>query len=204
GSGIRGFANGARDVAQFGECSGIVADGFGNIFLTDYDNLRVRKISASGEVTTVAGNGAREMIDGRPEDAAFFSPVGIVIDKGGNLFVADWNRIRKISPAGVVSTFVGSNLFGTTDGDASVATFRLIADMVIDEQENIYVEDDDRIRKITPAGEVSTIAGSTKGYLDGNGRSAKFNGAVGLGIDQQGNLYVADANNNRIREVSFK
>ena len=76
--------------------------------------------------------------------------------------------------------------------------------MVIDEQGNIYVTDDNRIRKISTEGETSTIVGSTAGYSDGDGASAKFNNPIGLGIDNHGNIYVADGNNNRIRKISFE
>jgi sugar lactone lactonase YvrE len=76
--------------------------------------------------------------------------------------------------------------------------------LVIDEQGNIYVSDENRIRKITPQGVVSTIAGSTAGFRDGDGSDAQFDGTQGLGIDRQGNIYVADFNNNRIRKIHFQ
>lgn len=204
GNGVRGFANGRADTARFGECSGIAADASGNIFVSDFDALRIRKISVDGIVTTLAGDGRRGFVDANGEAAEFFSIGGIVFDKQGNLFVADWNRIRKISPTGDVTTFVGGNTSGLQDGGPSVATFTAIADIVIDGQGNLYVTDENRIRKITPQGEVSTIAGNTSGYHDGDGSVAQFNGADGLGIDAQGNLYVADANNNRIRKISLQ
>ncbi len=93
---------------------------------------------------------------------------------------------------------------GYKDGQGNAAEFNLISDMVIDEQGNIYLADDNRIRKITPQGSVSTIAGGEAGYKDGDAGSARFSGPVGLGIDKQGNIYVADANNNRIRKISFE
>lgn len=204
GNGIRGFANGRADTARFGECSGIAVDAAGNIFISDIDALRIRKISTDGIVTTLAGDGRRGFVDANGEAAEFFLPTGVVIDKQGNLFVADWNRIRKISPAGDVTTFVGRDAFGSQDGPPSIATFTSIADMVIDGKGNLYVADENRVRKITPQGEVSTIAGSTAGYRDGDGSLAQFNGAVGLGIDTDGNLYIADANNNRIRKISLR
>lgn len=103
-----------------------------------------------------------------------------------------------------MTTFAGGSATGFVDGPRNVAAFMLIADMVIDDKGNIYVTDENRIRKITPQGLVSTIAGSSPGYRDGGGMTAEFNGADGLGIDSQGNIYVADSHNNRIREISFK
>ena len=90
------------------------------------------------------------------------------------------------------------------DGQANIARFSFINDMAIDESGNIYVTDDNRIREISPQGNVSTIAGSTAGYSDGNAASAKFNNPVGLGIDSHGNIFVADDNNNRIRKISLE
>lgn len=142
--------------------------------------------------------------DGNGDIAQFFFPQGIVIDKHGNLFVADQNRIRKITSAGVVSTFAGDESTGFADGGPGEAQFTEIEDLVIDEEGNIYAADENRVRKISPEGVVSTIAGSTIGFQDGEGSSAKFNGALGLGIDKQGNIYVADANNRRIRKISFE
>jgi hypothetical protein len=204
GSGIRGFANGRADAARFGECSGIVVDGSGNIFIADFDSRRIRKISTSGVVTTVAGNDSQGFVNANGEAADFFSLGGIVLDKQGNLFVADWNRVRKISPGGDVTTFVGRDASGFSDGGPLSATFTQIADMAIDNDDNIYVTDENHIRKITPQGQVSTIAGSSPGYRDGEGANAQFNGADGLGIDTEGNIYVAESHNNRIRKISFK
>lgn len=202
GTGVRGYTDGRADTARFGECSGIAVDLNGNVFVTDLDSRRIRKISVTGIVTTVAGNGNAGFTNGTSERAEFFSLSGLVIDKAGNLFVADWNRIRKISPGGEVTTFVGGDRYGLQDGDASSASFGEIADMVIDSEGNIFVSDDDRIRRISPQSEVTTIAGSVVGYRDGEGPFAQFNGANGLGIDTDGSLYVAESHNNRIRKVT--
>ena len=137
--------------------------------------------------------------------AEFSNPAGLVIDKQGNLFVGDQNCIRKITPDRMVSTFCGNiSVAGYKDGPADVALFSSINDMVMDEQENIYASDENRIRKITPQGLVSTFAGNTAGYKDGDAASARFNGPVGLAADKQGNIYVADDHNNRIRKISFQ
>ena len=205
GTGVEGFADGRTDAAQFGEeTSGIATDDQGNIYVSDFDNKRIRKISVGGQVTTVAGNGNDGFIDGNSNIAEFSSPSGIVADKQGNLFVADLNRVRKINPSGLVSTFAGGNSIGYRDGYQDEALFSFITDMVIDQDGNIYLSDDNRIRKITPQGLVYTIAGSTPGYQDGDAVSAKFFAPGGLGIDKQGNIYVADINNHRIRKISFE
>jgi streptogramin lyase len=206
GNGIAGFADGRSEIAQFGEeTSGIVVNGQGNIYVSDFDNKRIRKISTAGEVTTIAGDGNSGTADGQGNVAEFFSPAGIVIDGQGNLFVADASRIRKITPSGLVSTFAGTITQGYQDGPIGQALFNSIADMAMDGQGNIYLSDDTRIRKITPQGIVSTIAGGPEaGYQDGDGPSAKFFNPIGLAIDGQSNIYVADDQNNRIRKISFQ
>ena len=204
GNGERGFTDGSVADAEFGESTGIVADNQGNIYVSDNENKRIRKISAAGSVTTIAGNGKTAYVNGKGDKAEFFSPTGIVIDKQQNLFVADYNHIRKITPDGTVSTFAGNDSVGYKDGQAMIARFTFINDLVMDASGNIYATDDNRIRKISPQGDVSTIAGSAAGYKDGDGASAQFNNPVGLGIDSKGNIYVADDDNNRIRKINFE
>jgi hypothetical protein len=202
GSGVRGFLNGKVDSARFGECSGIAADKLGNIFVADVDARRIRKISTLGIVTTFAGNGNQGLADGPAQSAEFFALGGITLDRDGNLFATDGSRIRKITPAGQVSTFAGSTLRGLKDGPATAATFTDIAGLTIDGHGNLFVTDQDLIRMITPAGYVTTIAGSIVGYRDGPGELAQFNGAYGLATDLQGNIYLAESHNNRIRKIS--
>ena len=194
GNGIRGFADGRADAAMFGESYGIVTDNDENIYVSDWENRRIRKISVTGQVTTIAG-------------PMHFGPGGIAIDTHGNLYVVDQGsfQIRKITPAGDVSIFAGNGTPGDMDGNPGEAQFGFdMRDIVADDQGNLYLSDADRIRKITPQGIVSTIAGSGFGYRDGDGIAAKFNSPNGLGIDAHGNLYVADENNNRIRKINFE
>ncbi|MEP7372721.1 MAG: NHL repeat-containing protein [Chitinophagaceae bacterium] len=207
GTDTPGFTDGTTAIAQFRASEGgIVADTEGNIYVSDYNNQRIRKISITGQVTTIAGNGMIGFKNGSGEAAQFNFPGGIAVDKQGNLYVADGlnPRIRKITPGGQVSTFAGNGISGKVDGDAAVAQFIYITDIVIDSKGNLYVADDDRVRKISPQGVVSTIAGSIAGYADGDGISAQFNDPTGLGVDAQGNIYVADTFNNRIRKISFE
>src|SRR5215472_19340582 len=203
GSGVRGFADGRVDIAKFGESIGIVCDDEGNIYVSDNENKRIRKIG-NGQVTTIAGNGTAGYVNGNKDQAEFSSLSGIVIDKQGNLFVADLDKIRKITPTGDVSTFAGRDSAGYKDGQPDVALFSFIDDMVMDSQGNIYVSDNNRIRKVSTTGAVTTVTGFTSGYKDGDGASAEFNLVNGLGIDKQGNIYAADVNNNRIRKITFE
>jgi sugar lactone lactonase YvrE len=205
GTGVKGFQDGNASIAKFSEESlGIVADALGNIYVVDSQNKRIRKITPAGEVSTFAGSGASSFVNGPAATAGFVDPDGIAIDSHGNIFVADLTEIRKITPDGIVSTFAGSGQSGFQDGSANQATFSSMDDLVIDANDNIYVSDASRIRKITPDGIVSTVAGSTAGFQDGDGATAKFYNASGLGVDSQGNIYVADPLNNRIRKISFQ
>jgi streptogramin lyase len=202
-----GFADGNITTARFDIADYIISDALGNVYVSDAMNNCIRKISATGQVSTIAGNNAPGYRDGNGAAALFSLPGGIAIDRVGNLYVADKGnfRIRKITRDGDVSTLAGSGVPGYADGNAAAAKFSLnMHDLVIDGQGNLYVADNNRIRKVTPEGLVSTIAGSTFGFNDGDGESAKFNFPNGLGIDGQGTIYVADLNNNRIRKISFE
>jgi streptogramin lyase len=207
GTDTPGFLDGPIATALFQDNEGgIAADAQGNVYIADTFNGRIRKISSSGQVITIAGSDTPGFRNGHAETAQFNYPGGITVDKNGNLYVVDMGNlcIRKISPDGDVSTFAGSGAPGLTDGDAGVARFSSPFDIVADNDGNLYVTDEERIRKISPLGVVSTIAGSTAGYADGDGAVAKFHSPGGLGIDAQGNIYVADINNNRIRKISFE
>src|SRR5688572_4378550 len=194
GTNIFGFKDGGTIVAQFGQSFGIVVDERENIYVADSQNDSIRKISFDGQIITIAGGPVKQ----------FHFVTGIAINKQGYLFVSDVCRIRKITPAGIVSTFAGSYQKGYDDGKGAAAKFSQIEDLVIDEQENIYVTDENRIRRITPSGIVSTIAGGTAGYKDGDGASAKFDGPHGLAVDKEGSIYVADFHNKRIRKICFE
>jgi sugar lactone lactonase YvrE len=132
----------------------------------------------------------------------------MVFDSSGNLYVADvWShKIRKITPAGVVSTFAGSGVKSSVDGIGTAATFNEPSGLAIDSAGNFYVGETvgQKIRKITPSGEVTTLAGAgTVGSTDGTGSAAKFNGPYGLLVDADGNLIVADTENHKIRKVTI-
>jgi DNA-binding beta-propeller fold protein YncE len=194
GTNVFGFKDGESIVAQFGQSFGIVADKHGNIYVADSQNDSIRKISFKGETTTIAGGAVKH----------FHFVTGIAISKQGDLFVSDICRIKKITSAGFVSTFAGGFQKGYVDGKGRGAMFSQIEGLAMDQRENIYVTDENRIRKVTPQGMVSTIAGSIAGYKDGDGAYAMFDEPKGLGIDLHGNIYVADFNNKRIRKISFE
>ena len=210
-----GAADGTGAEVQFFSPSGIAVDASGNLYVTDYWNHRVRKVTPAGEVTSLAGSvlgfadGPSIMFghaDGTGTAARFWNPVGITADASGNLYIADfWNhRIRKMTPEGVVTTLAGSGDEACSDGRGTAAKFRNPHGIVADALGNLYVTDsgNHRIRKITPSGVVTTLAGSAGGYIDGTGSTAKFCNPYGIAIDAAGNLYVADRSNNRIRKVT--
>jgi sugar lactone lactonase YvrE len=202
GSGTFGFADGVGNTAQFYLPRGIATDAIGNVYVSDSNNYKIRKISPTGVVTTYAGT-TLGFADGVGVAAQFDEPSGVVIDASGNLFVTDRNnhKIRKINSGGVVTTFAGST-FGFADGNGISAQFIRPEGIAIDNHDNVFVSDQNhRIRKITPTGLVTTIAGSTFGYADGTGLMAQFNFPQGICFDTNGILYVTDTQNHKIRKI---
>ena len=159
-------------------------------------------------VTTLAGDGSPQVRDNeQARRAAFSDPFGIAVATDGTVYVADAgdsNRIRKVTSEGVVTTLAGGNE-GFSDGNGLAASFNTPSSLALDARGNLYVADtsNNRIRKITPQGDVSTIAGDgTAGYIDGPAAQARFNGPVGVAVDAQGNVFVADTYNDRVRMIS--
>ncbi len=211
GTGAAGSADNAiGGLATFNLPHGIVVDGLGNTYIADFGNNKIRKISASGAVTTYAGTGAAGGTNNAVATSATFNtPTGVAVDAIGNVYVADFfgNRIRKISPAGVVTTVAGNGATGSSDNAiGTLATFSKPTSIVLDATGNIYVTDNGnhKIRKISTTGAVTTFAGSgASGSLDNViGTSATFTNPYGITIDAAGNLYVVDQGNNKIRKVS--
>src|SRR5262249_28768059 len=141
--------------------------------------------------------------------ARFTSPSEVGVDSANNLYVADTGNhtIRKITPAGVVSTFAGSpGMPGSVDGTGAAARFNAPIGVSLDGAGNLYVSDSDNntIRKITPAAVVTTLAGKAgeAGSVDGTGSNARFNGPRGVAVNSVGNIYVADTFNNTIRKIT--
>ncbi len=207
-AGNLGHADGIGAAARFGEPLGIAVDSGGNLYVTDVETIR--KITPSGSVSTLAGNpGVIGSSDGSGSAATFNDPFGIAVDGGGNVYVADFanNTIRKITASGSVSTIAGSaGVYGATDGVGTQASFYNPLGLVLDAGGNLFVTDsgNDLVRKISPSGVVTTIAGLAvqSGSADGSGSNARFNEPNGIALDPQGNLLVADTKNNSIRRVS--
>jgi sugar lactone lactonase YvrE len=161
----------------------------------------------AARVTTVAGNGVTGTIDGAAALSRFSDPFGVAVDARGNVYVADGgdsNRIRRIGPDGAVFTFAGGRE-GFADGTGSAAAFHTPSALALDRKGNLYVADtgNHAIRKITPDGVVTTLAGNGQpGFADGSGADARFNGPVGIAVDDAGVVYVADTYNDRIRRIA--
>ncbi len=206
GGGVAGSADGTGTDARFYRPSGVAIDGSGNFYVADTYNHKIRKISPTGVVTTFAGSGTRGFADGTGTAARFNYPRGVAVDGSGNVYVGDEfnQKIRKISPTGVVTTLAGSTR-GFADGTGTAAKFYYPSGVAVDVSGNVYVADyyNNRIRKISPTGVVTTLAGSSSGFADGSGTVAKFNRSVGIAVDGSGNVYVADSYNDRIRKISL-
>ena len=213
---VSGFADGSGPEAGFHAPFGIAADSAGNVYVTDANNNTIRKITPLGMVTTLAGcPGLRGSVDATGCEARFDSPNGIAVDSAGNLFVSDYGSrtIRKITPAGVVTTFAGTaGVRGNTDGPRETARFSAPLSVAIDDADNIYVGDGsagtpgmgNTIRKITPDGMVTTFAGTpgAEGSVDGTGPAARFEFPYNIAADRAGNVYVADAGSSIIRKIT--
>jgi sugar lactone lactonase YvrE len=202
-----GSTDGTGAAARFSNPKGIAVDSAGNVYVADTYNHTIRKITSAGVVTTLAGTaGTSGHADGTGPAATFYDPTGVAVDSAGTVYVADTNNnlIRKITPAGVVTTLAGSGPLspGLDDGIGTAATFDYPNGLAVDAAGNIYVADFDCVRKITPGGMVTTVAGSpgVAGAADGAGSAATFWNAAGVAVDSLGNVYVADTDNDTIRK----
>ncbi|MBW3624307.1 MAG: hypothetical protein KY468_12945, partial [Armatimonadetes bacterium] len=225
GTGTPGNSNGPGDVAMFNQPMGVTVGKDGNIYVVDHGNFMIRKITlinnffdqpSSYTVTTVAGNGAPGAADGTGAAAQFSYPVDIAADEGHVLYVADYanHKVRRISPAGAVTTVAGTGAAGLADGNGNVAQFRypggiavVIGTLVVSDNHT------HRLRQlqlrpgnspgVSSSWTVQSLAGEgTAGHQDGSGEAARFFHPYGLSADADGNLLVADYANNRIRRVA--
>lgn len=188
---------------------GLTIDQAGNLYVADSGNHAIRKITPTGTVTTMAGNGSSGTADGTGAAALFNQPSGLALDTAGNLYVADtyYGLIRKVTPSGTVTTLAGTTTPGdSTDGKGNAARLIFPKGLTVDSSGNIIVAETDNhtIRKVTPDGVVTTLAGNGTGALkNGIGGLARFNYPTAIAIDRDGILYIADLSNNLIRSLKM-
>ena len=234
GNGKGGYSGdgGAATSAQFSNPSGVAVDSDGDLFIADRINYRIRKVSTSGVVTTVAGNGTGRFLtdctsanfapppadNGPATNAQLREPLGVAVDGDGNLLIADaiTNRVRKVSPAGVITTMAGTGVCGGFSGDggpaASAQLYAPVA-LAVDTRGNLFIVEDgnDRVRRVPPDGLITTVAGDgTRGFSGDGGPATGAHLRIdcgntacgGIAVDGHGNLFITDGGNNRARRVS--
>ncbi|MDE0473746.1 MAG: Ig-like domain-containing protein, partial [Gammaproteobacteria bacterium] len=212
----RGDLNSAGDggpatAALLDEPSEVAVDGRGNLYIADAENFRIRKVDSAGIITTVAGVGTQGFSgDGGPATAAQFNrPIGVALDRAGNLYIADASlRVRKVDSSGVITTFAGSGTrgFGGDGGPATAAQIDSPRDVALDTAGNLYIADanNHRIRKVDSSGVITTVAGTgTAGFgVDGGPATGTLiNEPQDVAVDRAGNLYIAERVVHRIRKV---
>ena len=200
-----GYTNGPGTSARFRLPNFMAFDANGNLYVADQQNHRIRKITPSGLVSLFAGTGSIGSTNGQATSASFQYPMGLVFDSSGNLYVADAynNKIRKISPSGIVSDFAGSGIQGLQDGSALSSRFYQPMGLSIDSDGYMYVGDRKNvaIRKINMStGEVSTLAGGQIGDVDGIGSAARF--SANAVVVEKSNMYLVDQTYNSIKHIS--
>jgi DNA-binding beta-propeller fold protein YncE len=206
GDGEEGVLDGAAAQSRFSDPFGVAVDPRGTVFVADGgDSNRIRRIERDGTVSTFAG-GREGYADGAGAAAAFHTPSALALDRFGNLYVADTGNhaIRKIAPDGSVTTLAGDGQPGDADGRGAAARFRAPVGLALDQHGNVYVADtyNDRIRRITPEGVVTTLAGGVRpGNADGPAIDAAFDTPSAIAVGKDGSLFVADTGNNAIRRI---
>lgn len=207
--GTPGSTDGSRAEARFRFPSGVAVDATDNVWVADTSNHTIRKITPDGVVTTVAGLvGTAGKADGVGTQARFNYPWALAFDSPGNLYIADaYNHlVRIMDPSGVVTVFAGTGSQGNLDRDALTSGFRYPISIAVDGNRNVYVADfgNHTIRKITPSGKVSTLAGSalSSGNADGTAAAARFDNPYGVAVDANGTVWVADTDNHELRRIA--
>lgn len=210
---VAGSTDGVGEQAGFSQPIGAATDSQGNIYVADFANGIVRRMTRSADVST--------LMDSAGSRLKFAGPSGVAIDALGNVYVAvaNQNKVQRVSPTGIVTTLAGSGAVGSADGDGAIASFAFCywetphtlscpgTGIAVDDAGNVYVADrfNHTIRKITPAGMVSTLAGAAgmPGSADGAGSEARFKTPEGVATDRSGNVYVADTGNHSIRRIAL-
>lgn len=207
---VPGSVNGLADKARLSQPTGIVRDQHGNLYVACAKDDTIRKVTPAGEVVAFVGEAQKfGQTDGLGESARFNFPQGLALDAAGNVYVADAgnNAVRRITPAGQVSTVAGfSAQRGAVNGKAATSTFNHPQGVAVDHAGNVYVADtlNSLIRRIGVDGQVSTVAGQTGvfGHTDGAAASAKFSSPSQISFDAHGNLLVVDSGNKALRKIS--
>ena len=212
GTGTAGFSGdgGAATAAQLSNPQDVALDAAGNLYIADVNNNRIRKVDSSGNISTVAGGGSSLGDGGAATAAQLGAPRSVALDGAGNLYIADWSdhRIRKVDSSGNISTVAGTGTQGFS-GDGAAATAAQLDspwDVAVDGSGNLYIADrnNNRIRKVNSAGNISTVAGTGTAGFSGDGAAAtaaQLQNPQGVALDGAGNLYIADRGNQRIRKV---
>ena len=215
GTGEFGFSGdgGPAVQAQLSSPRGVAVDGAGNLFIADLGNHRIRKVDASGVITTVAGTGVLGFGgDGGPAvQAQLYSPFDVVVDGAGNLFIADTDnhRIRKVDASGVITTVAGTGVlgFGGDGGPAVQAQLNESRGLAVDSAGNLFIADsrNDRIRKVDATGTIITIAGTGEYGFGGDGgpaTAAQFSDPDSVAADGTGNVYITENDNHLVRKLT--
>jgi len=207
GNGTAGSTDGTGSGAQFNSPGGVAVDISGNVYVADTNNHAIRKVTPAGVVTTLAGDPSNfALADGTGAAAQFHSPSGVALDASGNVYVADTGNhaIRRVSPLGVVTTIAGNGNPGNANGTGTAAQFNNPTAVAVDSSGNILIADtgSHTIRKMTPGGVVTTIAGLTGFPGSQEGANPLFRSPQGITTDAAGNIYVADTGNHTLRKIS--
>ena len=192
---------------------GVTVDEVGNVYIADWGNHRIRRVDGSGIITTIAGIGERGFSgDGGPAvEARLWHPEGATVDGGGNLYIADWgnHRIRRVDGSGIITTIagIGESGFGGDAGPAAGAWLNTPLGVAVDTSGKVYIADtyNDRVRRVDGSGIITTVAGTGESGFGGDGGpagEAQLDSPRGVAVDGSGNLFIADANNGRIRRVN--
>ena len=214
GNGSSGFSgdNGSATEASLTNPAAVALDAAGNLYVADQGNQRIRRVDTAGTITTVAGNGTPGFSgDNGPATAgSLAAPFGVALDVSGNLYIADRSnqRIRRVDPSGTITTVAGNGVqgFSGDNGPATAAALAVPLAVALDAAGNLYIADsgNHRVRRVDPAGKITTVAGTgTAGFSGDNGpaAAARLNDPTRIALDAAGNLYIADRGNQRIRRV---
>lgn len=207
GDGTATYKEGKGPAAAVNGLAGVAITPNADLIIADSYNNRIRKITTTADVSTLAGNDTTGFKEGKGNAAQFANPYGVAVDAAGNIYVADTynSSIRKIDLTGEVTTLAGNGTYGYQEGTGSAARFSFPSSLAADGAGFVYVADKNnhRIRKISPSGEVVTLAGDgTAGLKDGSGPSAKFNFPFAIALGPHGHLFVTDVASHSIREIS--